>query len=158
MKAPLLLALPVLTLLAAPLAAAPGAPGHAHDTFAAGEPGKASRVKKTVEILMKEGDGTMSFEPARLEVRRGETVRFVVRNVGELEHEIVIDSVEGNAKHAREMEKFPEMEHDDPNAIRLKPGKNGEMIWRFSKRGTFEYACLIPGHHQAGMKGTIVVK
>jgi uncharacterized cupredoxin-like copper-binding protein len=50
------------------------------------------------------------------------------------------------------------MEHADPNGIRLAPKKGGEIVWKFTKRGTFEYSCLIPGHRQAGMIGAVVVK
>ena len=61
-------------------------------------------------------------------------------------------------KDAEEMKKNPEMEHDDPNGKRLAPNDSSEVVWRFTKAGTFEFACLIPGHYEAGMKGTIGVK
>ncbi len=56
------------------------------------------------------------------------------------------------------MKKNPDMEHDDPNGKRLAPKKTDEIVWKFSKPGEFEYSCLIPGHREAGMVGTIVVK
>jgi uncharacterized cupredoxin-like copper-binding protein len=56
------------------------------------------------------------------------------------------------------MKKFPDMEHDDPNAKRLAVGERGELIWKFTKAGEFEFACLIPGHYEAGMHGKIIVK
>jgi uncharacterized cupredoxin-like copper-binding protein len=56
------------------------------------------------------------------------------------------------------MEKNPDMEHDDPNGRRLNPDGSSEIVWRFTKAGTFEFACLIPGHYESGMKGTVVVK
>ena len=61
-------------------------------------------------------------------------------------------------KHAEMMKKFPDMEHDDPNAKSVDPGKTSEIVWRFTKAGTFEFACLIPGHREAGMHGTVTVK
>ena len=61
-------------------------------------------------------------------------------------------------QHAALMRKFPQMRHSDPNAISVEPGKTGELIWQFTKAGTFGFACLVPGHFEAGMKGTIVVK
>ena len=73
-------------------------------------------------------------------------------------HEFVLATVGENRKHAQLMKKYPNMEHDDPNAKRLTPFTEGEIVWRFTKRGTFEYACLIPGHLEAGMRGTIEVK
>ena len=68
------------------------------------------------------------------------------------------DSFANNQKHKAEMEKHPDMGHDEPNGVRLKPGARTELIWRFTKAGTFEFACLITGHYEAGMKGVIVVR
>jgi uncharacterized cupredoxin-like copper-binding protein len=135
-----------------------GAPGHGHESYAAGEPGDPKKPARTVVVTMREGDGKMMFIPDRIEVRRGEQIRFKLRNVGELEHEFVLATTAENVKHAKEMEKNPEMEHDDPNAKRVKPKQADEIVWRFTRRGTFEYGCLIPGHREAGMIGTIVVK
>jgi uncharacterized cupredoxin-like copper-binding protein len=142
----------------APAMAAPGAPGHSHATFSAGEPGNPKRPARVVVVTMKEGDGKMLFLPDRLEIKRGEQVRFILQNIGELDHEFVLATPEENIKHAEEMLKNPDMEHDDPNSKRVKPKRNGEIVWRFTKRGTFEYGCLIPGHRDAGMIGKIVVK
>ena len=65
---------------------------------------------------------------------------------------------EQNVTHGKLMERFPEMEHDDPNGKRLPPQTSADIIWKFTKLGTFEFACLIPGHYQAGMHGLIMVK
>ena len=107
---------------------------------------------------MKEGDGTMEFVPNRIEVKKGEQIRFKLRNDGELDHEMVLATLEMNLSHAKEMEKNPDMEHDDPNAKRVQPKKTSEILWRFDKAGTFDFSCLIPGHRQAGMTGTVIVK
>ena len=139
--------------------AAPGAPGHSHRTFAAGTPGDAKKPARTIEVIMKEtDDGKMLYEPSRVEVKRGEQVRFLLKNIGKVDHEFMLDSVANNAKHKKEMEKNPDMEHDDPNGKRLKPGASDEIVWRFTKAGTFEFACLIPGHYESGMRGTVVAK
>jgi uncharacterized cupredoxin-like copper-binding protein len=111
-----------------------------------------------VEITMSEGPGTMTFTPDRIEVKVGQQIRFRISNGGYLPHEFMIDSFENNAKHKIAMEKNPEMEHDDPNGARVEPKKAAEILWRFTKAGTFEFACLIPGHYETGMKGTVVVK
>ena len=103
-------------------------------------------------------DGKMLFVPDRVEAKRGEQIRFVLKNVGKVDHEFMLDSVERNAKHKIEMQKNPDMEHDDPNGKRLAPGGTSEIVWRFSKAGTFEFACLIPGHYESGMHGKAIVK
>jgi len=100
----------------------------------------------------------MSYVPDRVEVKRGEQVRFVIRNVGELPHEFILASTADNLKHAALMQKYPDMEHDDPNGKTVQPSASAEILWRFSRRGEFEFACLIPGHREAGMLGKIVVK
>jgi uncharacterized cupredoxin-like copper-binding protein len=142
-----------------PTAAGPGAAGHSHDHgFSAGMPGNPKRPARTVQVSMQEEAGKMLFVPDRIEVKRGEQIRFVLTNVGELDHEFVLATTEENLKHAKEMEKNPDMEHDDPNAKRLAPKQKSEIVWRFTKRGTFEFGCLIPGHREAGMTGTIIVK
>ena len=138
--------------------AAAGAPGHSHATFSAGEPGNPKKRSRVVVVTMKEGDGKMMFIPERVEIKRGEQIRFILQNFGELDHEFVLATTAENVKHAEEMKKNPDMEHDDPNAKRLKPKKKNEIVWRFTKTGQFEYGCLISGHREAGMIGTIIVK
>jgi uncharacterized cupredoxin-like copper-binding protein len=137
--------------------AEPGETGHAHKVFAAGEPGDPAKPARTITIAMTEGEGVMAYDPPNVAVRAGEQVKFVITNIGALDHEFMLDSVEKNAKHRIAMQKNPEMEHDDPNGRRLKPGGSAEIVWKFSKVGTFEFACLIPGHSEAGMKGVVVV-
>ncbi len=129
----------------------------AHGSFAAGDPGDPTKPSRTIELKMIEGNGTMAYTPNRVEVKKGEQIRFIITNTGELAHEFLLDSVEHNAKHKLAMEKNPEMEHDDPNGKRLEPKKTSEILWKFDKEGTFEFACLIPGHYEAGMHGVVVV-
>lgn len=136
-----------------------GAYGHGdeHET-AYGKPGDPKKPARIVQIVMREQDGKMVFIPDKLRVRKGEQIRFQIRNNGEVDHEFVVGTVEDNLKHMKEMEKNPDMEHDDPNAKRLKPKTTGELIWQFTKAGTFDFSCLIPGHRPAGMFGTIIVE
>lgn len=140
--------------------AAPGQPAHAHSAhvFAAGEPGDPKKPNRVMTIEMREGTGQMSYSPDKIVISVGEQIRFVLKNLGELDHEFLLDSLENNAKHKVEMEKNPTMEHDEPNGARVKPKKSAEVLWRFTKPGTFEFACLIPGHYEAGMKGVVVVR
>src|SRR5215467_9475751 len=129
-----------------------------HGSFSAGRPGDPNKPARIVEVRMFEGSGKMGFEPARIEVRRGEQVRFVLHNDGEEDHEFILATVAENRKHAEVMKKHPDMEHDDPNGKRILPYGNGELVWKFTKRGEFEFACLIPGHYEKGMFGKIIVK
>jgi uncharacterized cupredoxin-like copper-binding protein len=132
----------------------------AHDdhAFSAGESGNPKKPARVVQITAREADGKMMFIPDKIEVRKGEQIRFIIRNSGVLKHEFVLASVKDNDKHAELMKKYPDMEHDDPNAKSVDPGKTAEILWRFTKAGTFEFACLIPGHREAGMHGKAVVK
>jgi uncharacterized cupredoxin-like copper-binding protein len=146
-------------LLSPALLAAPGAPGHSHGGYSAGEPGDPKKPARIVPVTMKETpDGKMLYFPASVEVKKGEQVRFVVTNAGEIPHEFTLASTEDNLKHAELMKKYPEMEHDDPNSKTIQPKQKAEIIWRFSKGGSFEFSCLIPGHREAGMLGTVKVK
>jgi uncharacterized cupredoxin-like copper-binding protein len=135
--------------------------GHAHEghtTFSAGEPGDPKRPSRTVNISLREGDGKMMFIPNTVDVRKGEQIKFILRNDGELDHEFMLATTAENDKHAELMKKFPDMEHDDPNGKRLQPKGTKEIVWRFTKAGKFEFACLIPGHREAGMVGKVTVK
>jgi uncharacterized cupredoxin-like copper-binding protein len=141
----------LITLAAAP---AIGHEQHGHESYSAGEPGNAKKPSRTIEVTMSE----MAFTPSRIEVKRGEQIRFIVRNAGTEDHELLLASTEDNLKHAEAMKKNPKMEHDDPNGVRLAPKKSAEILWKFTKAGTFEYACLIPDHRDYGMTGRITVK
>jgi len=127
---------------------------HGHETYSAGEPGNAKKPARTIEVTMSE----MEFTPSRIEVKRGEQIRFIVRNAGTEDHEVLLATTADNLKHAEVMKKNPKMEHDDPNGVRLAPKKSAEILWKFTKAGTFEYACLIPDHRDYGMTGRIIVK
>ena len=119
-----------------------------------GQEGNPKKVTRTIQVDMTDG---MRFTPAHITVKRGETVKFVVRNGGKLLHEMVLGTRQALEEHAELMKKFPEMEHDDPNSVRLAPGRSGEIIWKFTKSGTSTFACLIPGHYEAGMRGNIAI-
>jgi uncharacterized cupredoxin-like copper-binding protein len=116
--------------------------------------GDAKVARRTIAVGM--GDD-MKFTPALIEVKLNETVRFVVRNRGKLLHEFVIGTAKENEAHAALMLKFPDMEHDEPYMAHVAPGASGRIVWRFNRAGRFEFACLIAGHYQAGMKGEIHV-
>src|SRR5262245_55694348 len=130
----------------------------AHEHFAAGEPGDPKKPFRVVNVTMLEHGKKMLLEPAVVKVRLGEQIRFEIFNEGTWNHEFVLATEEANRKHAELMKKFPHMEHHDPNALRLSPFASGAILWKFTKHGAFEYACLIPGHREAGMHGAVIVK
>jgi uncharacterized cupredoxin-like copper-binding protein len=99
----------------------------------------------------------MRFNPEKLEVKQGETIKFVIKNGGKVMHEMVLGTKKDLDEHAAMMVKFPGMEHEEPYMAHVGPGKSGEIIWTFNKLGTFDYACLIAGHYQAGMVGKVTV-
>jgi uncharacterized cupredoxin-like copper-binding protein len=125
-----------------------------HGGYSAGEPGNPRKPAREIVVLMNE----MDYSPAVIEVKRGEQIHFVLRNVGTEAHEFLLATTAENLKHGEAMKKNPDMEHDEPNGLRLAAKKSGEILWKFSKAGTFEYACLIPTHRESGMVGKIIVK
>jgi uncharacterized cupredoxin-like copper-binding protein len=144
----------ILALAALSIAPAFAHEKHGHESFAAGEPGDPKKPARTIEIAMSE----MAYEPSNIQVKRGEQVRFVLRNVGREDHEYLLATTKENLKHAALMKTHPHMEHDDPNGVRLSPNKSAEILWKFTKAGTFEYSCLIPDHRDYGMVGHVTVK
>ena len=154
---------------AAALAAKVGfaGPTEAHSTasarhpeaFAFGAPGKAAAVDRTIRIMARD----VSFDVPSVTVKAGETVRFIVTNEGAADHDFTLGDAATQAAHRKEMFEMAGMDmsqahHDDANAVFLKSGEAKELVWRFGRAGRIEFACNVPGHYEAGMKGAIVVQ
>ena len=146
-----------------------------------GQPAPAASATRTVNIEMTD----LAFSPKTLEVKAGETVRFVLVNKGQLLHEFNLGDAAMHAEHQKEMLKMQQsgamtttgmhhagmdhgamgqgsmpmtgMTHDDPNSVLVEPGKTAELTWTFSGTRDLEFACNVPGHYQAGMVGTLKV-
>lgn len=116
--------------------------------------GAAKPGVRTIEIKMTDN---MRFSPDLVEVKQGETVRFVHTNNGKIMHEFVLGTKKELDEHAALMKKFPGMEHDEPYMAHVAAGKKGEIVWNFNRVGEFDFACLLPGHYEAGMVGKIRV-
>ena len=160
--------------LAVPVSAmAAGKGDHGHGAATSiGEPGRASEVSRTIKVVMKD----TAYLPASITVKKGETVRFSIRNAGELVHEFNIGTAATHAGHQKEMMKMMEsgaleadrlnhskmgdhgMKHDDPNSVLLEPKKSGEVIWKFTTDAELQFACNVPGHYEAGMVGAIQIQ
>lgn len=120
-----------------------------------GHAGKPTKVERTVEVSM---DDTLRFTPDNIQVHAGETIRFSVKNVGKLPHEMVIGSMAELKEHADMMRRMPGMKQTEPNVLALAPGQHGDLLWQFGTAGIVDFACLVPGHMEAGMSGKIEVK
>ena len=140
--------------LSASVVFAGGTHGGGHDDSPIGEPGVAAKVSRTIEV---DAADSMRFTPSNVYVKKGETIRFVVKNSGKVPHEFSLGTEKELKEHYEVMKKFPNMEHEEANKISLKPGKQGEVIWRFTKAGVVNFACLHVGHYEAGMKGQVNV-
>jgi uncharacterized cupredoxin-like copper-binding protein len=125
-----------------------------HDESAIGKAGVASKVNRTVTVDMAD---TMRYTPSDIRVKKGETIRFVVKNSGKVKHELSLGTQKELLEHLELMKKFPDMEHDEPSKVTVAPGAQGEIIWQFTKAGAVNFACLMPGHYEAGMKGQVKV-
>ncbi len=126
---------------------------NAEDSSAIGKRGDPEKVSRTVEISMIDN----RFKPAEIRVEYGETVKFILRNIGEKKHEMMIGSLVQLDKHAKMMKQYPDMEHSDPNAIRVDPGKTGELVWEFTGSDIVNFACPLPGHYK-GMRGRVIIE
>lgn len=116
--------------------------------------GDPKKVNKTIKLALTD---QMRFVPDHIEVDQGDTVKFIITNKGKMMHEMVLGTTNGLMEHAEMMKKFPGMEHDEPHNAHVDSGKSQQIVWNFNKPGEFDYACLLPGHYEAGMKGKIVV-
>lgn len=144
--------------------AGPGGNGHGHGHGANGkkfgEPGKAAEVDRVVRVR---ADG-LSYELEETRFRVGETVKFVITNVSGLPHDFTLGNAATQAAHRKEMAEMiagdgmsGHMDHNDGNAVFLKPGETKALIWKFTRTGQLKYGCNVPGHYEAGMEGPIVV-
>ncbi len=121
---------------------------------AKGDPAKADR---TVEVRQLD---TLRFDPATIQVKAGETVRFRVTNTGTGVHEFTLGDQSTQDQQDQEMKSMgANMTMPDiANRIDVLPGQSKELVWRFpTKSTTVIYACHEPGHFAAGMKGLITV-
>lgn len=126
--------------------------GHAS---AAGRLGKKGQVDRTIKI---DASDAMRFKPASITVQQGDTVRFVVTNSGSVVHEFVIATAAQQREHDAMMRRMPNVAHEEPNVVTLKPGETGTLIWQFTRPGSVQYACHEPGHYAAGMVGIVNVE
>lgn len=148
-------------LLAAAHAHGPGGHARGHGSGAVvleqkpwGIAGDPARVSRTIRITMTDD---MRFSPSKLTIQRGEVIRFEVVNAGKILHEMVIGTRQELDAHAALMLKHPDMEHDEPYMAHVEAGQSTPIVWHFNRAGKFHFACLIPGHFQAGMTGDIEV-
>lgn len=131
-----------------------GASSRSAEVHAFGAPGDPAVASRTVAVAM---DDTMRFVPASIRVKQGATITLAIRNTGKLVHELVLGTRGELARHAQAMRDHAGMGHDAPYMAHVQPGETQRLTWRFSKAGTFEFACLVPGHYEAGMKGIVTV-
>jgi uncharacterized cupredoxin-like copper-binding protein len=129
--------------------------GHAATSSAVGKAGDPAKVSRTIAMSM---DDNMRFTPSQVSVKAGETVRFFVKNSGKMAHEMVIGSMAELKSHAAMMLQMPGMKHAESNMITLQAGQRGGIVWQFDTAGEVDFACLLPGHMEAGMVGKVAVE
>ena len=153
------------------VALAGGTHGSAQEGSNIGSAGDAGHIDREIVVEM----GEMYFSPTDINVRKGETIRFIVKNVGEFVHEFNIATEAMHLNHSEEMMMMidmgileadkinrqmmtnSDMAHSDPNSLLLEPNANGEVIWTFSGDAKLELSCNVPGHRESGMVGAITM-
>ncbi|MBM3490066.1 MAG: hypothetical protein FJX68_06380 [Alphaproteobacteria bacterium] len=130
-------------------------PGHGAAGSEIGGPGRPKQATRTVRIVARDD---MKYRPESITVRRGETVRIVLRDEGAVIHELALGTADELKEHAAAMVQNPEMEHEEPNMLSVQPGQSKELVWKFTKVGEVPFACLHPGHYDNGMIGKVIVK
>lgn len=116
----------------------------------------ASEEQVDRELIIRMDDN-MRFTPDHFEVAEGETLKLVIKNEGKMLHELVLGTAAELEEHAALMAKFPGMEHDEPYMAHVGAGQTQTLVWTFNRAGRFDFACLLPGHFQAGMVGGLEV-
>ncbi len=146
-----------LVLAASLPASAHEGPGHG---MGGGKPGDVAKATRTVEIVATDN----AFSLTSLQVRDGETIRFIIRNDGLEAHEFLIGTAHEHAEHLAMMKAMIErqkktgraetMDHHD-NGVTVLPGKTATFVWTFARAANLQFACDIPGHYEDGMHGAI---
>lgn len=123
-----------------------------------GKPGDKALISQSIPVsTIETATGAMLFDPDVINIEHGSVVRFVIKNTGVLDHEFFLGSFEEIEEHRQWMRAHPDMPHDDPNAVKIPSGQTAEMVWEFSNITNLEFACLLPGHREAGMWGVLLV-
>jgi uncharacterized cupredoxin-like copper-binding protein len=135
-----------------------------------GEKGDSNEVSKVIIVKMYDN----YYEPSKFEIKKNQTIKFIVYNYGKLVHEFNIATREMHLKHQPEMMKMVEneillvdridkkkmkelskkdhsMSHSHSNSVLLEPNQSGEIIWKFNTEAKLEAACNVPGHYETGM-------
>lgn len=137
-------------------------------SFAFGEPAPAAQATRSIEVVLKD----IAFEPNRIQVKAGETVRFVIVNQGQLPHEFNLGDKAMHLEHQKEMAAMQGMDHGQMNhgqmnhahghgagnTVLVQPGQRAELTWTFRASAPIEFACNVPGHYQAGMVGDLIIE
>ena len=146
--------------MAAALSASAHGPDH---TMGGGKPGDGAKVTRVIEVVAADN----AFSLKALQVRDGETIRFVVRNDGIDPHEFLIGTAYEHAEHRKMMNAMIEQQkkgahtHDmsmmdeHQSGVTVLPGKTESFVWTFARTPDLEFACDIPGHYEDGMHGPI---
>jgi len=136
---------------------ASGTHSHSHDDmmYSVGKPGKGT-PNRVIEVSMQDSM-RFEFSPELDSLKDGETIEFRVRNDGKVQHEFSIGNSDDQVKHAIMMQKMPDMVHNDPNTVSLKPGESASLSWTFMGKDTVVFACNVPGHFEAGMKHSLTI-
>lgn len=159
----------ITALMAGALAAPAGATGYHRgthdgpvlhaDSMPIGYPGEPVLIDRTIRVSMLDAsDHAMAFDLETIDIVKDETIRFVLINEGSEPHDFVMASFEEIAEHRARMQGLVDMAHEAGYAARVAPGSSETLIWTFANEGTFEFACLIPGHYEAGMRGRLTVE
>lgn len=131
-----------------------GAMAHPIAENGIGQKGSVANKTRTITVEMTD---SMRFTPSRIQVGQNETIELVIKNLGKLKHELVLGTATDLKAHAAAMRKHPDMVHEDDNMVTVEPQQSQTLVWQFSKPGVIHFACLQPGHYEAGMKGTVSV-
>lgn len=107
---------------------------------------------RTIEIEMRD----IAFSPNQIDVKAGETVRFIFTNAGTVTHDAFIGDEAAQEGHEMEMRDMVGMDGmdgmGDEDGIAVEPGESGEITHTFAEGGQIIIGCHEAGHYAAGMK------
>ena len=108
-------------------------------------------TKDNPRIVWMTMDDTLKFMPDSIAVAKGETIRFVLTNVGKVVHEFQVGPADMVATDT--VDGVLNVEKDE-----LVGGHTYAVDYTFGGSGPYGFACHEPGHYEAGMKGVISIQ
>ncbi len=141
-------------------------------TFATALPVSTDGDEQEITLVMGKNEkgepSEFSFNPQKITLKNGKEVKLIIKNEGQIKHELMSDLFQWIRDVKIEIEGVAEFEVPTIYEIEVEAGK--EVIVEFKLevsehileekggKAEFEFGCFIKDHYKAGMQGKFIVQ